>query len=282
MKSSIVTAAKTSRQRGMDRRAALQHLGAGALLALGLWPGTLRAEDGDTAEAFRFLVVNDLHHPGPDGSAWLEGLVRQMKAHPQTEFCLLAGDLVETGGQEDLAAVRDAFKALGISIYVVIGNHDYLRQNDRRAYEALFPDRLNYWFKHRVWQFVGVDTTDGVRYERTSIQQPTFRWLDDHLGELEPKLPTVIFTHFPLGSNVHYRPANADALLERFKSVNLRAVFSGHWHGFTERRMGAITLTTDRCCALKRANHDGTKEKGYFLCTASQGEITRQFVEFKG
>ena len=36
-----------------------------------------------------------------------------------------------------------------------------------------------------------------------------------------------------------------------------------------------------KCCAISRANHDGTKEKGYFLCTASAGGIQREFVEVK-
>jgi hypothetical protein len=40
-------------------------------------------------------------------------------------------------------------------------------------------------------------------------------------------------------------------------------------------------LTTNRCCAISRDNHDGTKEKGYFLCTASAGSIQREFVEVK-
>ena len=42
-----------------------------------------------------------------------------------------------------------------------------------------------------------------------------------------------------------------------------------------------LNFTTNRCCALKRGNHDGTKEKGYFVCTADQAGISREFVEYK-
>ena len=41
-------------------------------------------------------------------------------------------------------------------------------------------------------------------------------------------------------------------------------------------------ITTNRCCALKRFNHDGTKEKGYFVCDVVNGQINRRFVEYKG
>jgi major membrane immunogen (membrane-anchored lipoprotein) len=33
--------------------------------------------------------------------------------------------------------------------------------------------------------------------------------------------------------------------------------------------------------AIIRANHDGTKEKGYFICNVSDGKVTRRFVEYK-
>ena len=75
------------------------------------------------------------------------------------------------------------------------------------------------------------------------------------------------------------RPLNADALLERFKPFNLQAVFSGHFHGFTERQVGDAILTTNRCCSAWRANHDFSKEKGWFSCLARNGRITREFVQ---
>ena len=80
---------------------------------------------------------------------------------------------------------------------------------------------------------------------------------------------------------VKYRPLNADDLLDRFREFNLRAVFSGHYHAFTECQRGETVFTTDRCCALKRENHDGTKEKGYFVCEAREGRIEKKFVEYK-
>jgi hypothetical protein len=77
------------------------------------------------------------------------------------------------------------------------------------------------------------------------------------------------------------RPTNADEVLDRFKEYNLRAVFGGHFHALTERQAGDVLLTTNRCCALRKGNHDSSPEKGYFLCHAKDGKVTYTFVEVK-
>src|SRR5689334_21884112 len=267
---------------GLNRRAALQRLGLnfGALLTLGAWPGTLRADNEEPGSRFRFVAINDTHHLSPECSSYLRGAIRLMKQHAP-EFCLHSGDLTEKGQAENLDAVHDVFGELGAPMYPVIGNHDHVTQTDRSAYVRRFPLRLNYYFRHEGWQFIGLDTSDGLRYEKTSIQPETLRWLDEYLPKLAPRKPTVIFTHFPLGDGVNYRPANAEDLLYRFRDFNLQAVFSGHYHGFTERTSGQAILTTNCCCALKRNNHDGTKAKGFFVCEAADGKLKRTFTEYK-
>jgi predicted phosphodiesterase len=214
---------------------------------------------------FRFIAVNDTHAMTPECGDWLAGAVRQMKAE-QPEFCLHCGDLTEEGDRENLETVKEIFQTLGQPMYPVIGNHDYLTPENCEPYTRAFKRRFNYIFRHRGWQFIGLDSSEGQKYENTQVPETTFQWLAERLRRLDQRSPTVVFTHFPLGVGVKYRPLNAEALLERFLDFNLQAVFSGHFHGFTERTSGQVTLTTNRCCALKRANHDGTNEKGYFVC----------------
>lgn len=261
-------------------RRQMLHRSAGSLLAAGLWPGVLRAEGvADTGE-FHFLVVNDIHYIDAKDGKWLEGVLAKMKGHAEKiDFCLLAGDLAEKGTAAELAPVRDLFQTLKLPVHVVIGNHDYVTQEDRKPYEQLFPNALNYHFEHRGWQFVGLDTSEGLRWQKTAVQPATLRWLDESVPKLDRKKPTVVFTHFPLGPTVTNRPTNADDVLARFKEHNLQAVFGGHFHGFTERQVGAVTLTTNRCCSFSKGNHDGTKEKGYFLCQAKDGKVRRTFVQ---
>ena len=262
------------------RREALEKLSPSILLSLGLWPGTLRA--ASTGGSFRFIVVNDLHYISSDCGQWLEKMTRQMKSHADVELCLVAGDLTEHGQREHHGAVRDLLRAFSIPTYVVIGNHDYVSgTGERTAYDESFPRSLNYSFAHRGWQFIGLDTSEGLKYENTSIQPHTLAWADEQVRKLDKNRPTIIFTHFPLGPGVKYRPLNSDHLLERFKPLNLQGIFCGHYHATTEAKVANTIATTNRCCALKRSNHDGTKEKGYFLCTARDGKVTREFVELK-
>jgi hypothetical protein len=174
--------------------------------------------------------------------------------------------------------MRDFLKSLGMDAHVVLGNHDYLVGNERAPWDALYPNSINYAFEHRGWQFIGLDSTEGTKWEKTRIQPATFEWLERNLKRLNRAAPTVVFTHFPLGLEVPMRPLNADDLLLRFLQFNLVAVFNGHYHGFTERVSGRTTITTNRCCAISRSNQDGTPEKGYFLCAAREGRVEREFV----
>ncbi|HWQ91880.1 MAG TPA: metallophosphoesterase [Clostridia bacterium] len=254
-------------------------LSAGALLTLGLWPGCARWAGQGRGGTFRFIVINDTHFHTPRCPAWFERVRARILSHdPKPEFCLVLGDLAEHGTTTELGAMREVLQSLDMEFRVVIGNHDYSSGSDRSAWDQTFPRSLNYTFVHHGWQFIGLDTTQGTDWQKTSIQSETLNWLEGQLPKLQPASPTVVFTHFPLGSQVRYRPLNADVLLTRFQPFNLVAVFSGHFHGLTEHQFGQTMLTTNRCCAIGRNNHDGSAEKGYFLCTAKDGQITRQFV----
>src|ERR1700733_10674237 len=114
---------------GVTRREALQ---LGSLLALGLWPGALRAQDAGNAGDFTFIVVNDLHYQSERCGVWFQQVVRQMRAtEPKADFCLIVGDYCEHGIREEIAAAREAFEGLGIPAFGVIGNHDYTAPADR-------------------------------------------------------------------------------------------------------------------------------------------------------
>src|SRR5262245_33588727 len=252
-----------------------------ALLAAGLWPGALAAGDSDSG-SFSFVAINDLHSLDRKCRPWFDKVVGQMAGHEEEpQLVLIAGDLAEDGKVEQLAAVKEIFAGLKRPFYVVPGNHDYTPKQERKAYDDLFPDRLNYSFDHRAWQFVALDTTEGTKSQNTTIAATTMKWLDEQLPKLDKKKPLVVVTHFPLADGVKMRPKNADDVLKRLLDYNLRAAYSGHFHGFTERKAGDAVLTTNKCCSFAKGNHDGTKEKGYFLVTAKDGRLERRFVEVK-
>lgn len=271
----IITARRLSRREWIRNSTA-------ATLALGLWPGCARFRDSGRGGDFTFIAINDAHFSSPRCPEFFERVTASVRSHdPGPELCLMIGDLAERGTAKELGAMRDVLRGFQLPFHVVIGNHDYLTQTDRSEWEKLFPKTLNYSFQHRGWQFIALDTTDGLKYEKTNVQLETLNWVDEKIGKLNHRRPTVLFTHFPLGPDTRYRPLNADALLERFKDFNIVAVFNGHYHGFTERKVRDTVFTTNKCCSIARGNHDGTREKGYFLCRAKEGRIEREFVEVK-
>src|SRR6185436_21027641 len=114
---------------------------------------------------------------------------------PRPEFCLMVGDLAEHGTPAELGPMRDTLRSFGMPYHAVPGNHDYLSDTDRSAWDKLFPRQLNYHFEHRGWQFIGLDSTEGTKWQDTTIQSATLRWTDDLLSKLDPATPTVLFTH---------------------------------------------------------------------------------------
>jgi hypothetical protein len=263
-------------------RRRMMKLSGSALLLAGVWPGAL-----DAAEAkgggFHFVVLNDLHVVDEKCAAFLaEKVVASIKGLAEKPGrCLIAGDLSEDGTAGQIGAVREAFKALRVPVRVVPGNHDYAAMNDRKAYDQLCPGASNYAFEHGGWQFVGIDSTEGTKAV-AATSKGTLDWLDANLARLDRRRPMVLFTHFPLGPRTPNRATNADAVLERFKPYNLRGVLGGHHHGLTEREVGVVSLVTNRCCSLKKGNHDRSREKGYFVVRATpEGVLTRRFVEVR-
>ena len=254
-------------------------LSAGALLSLGLWPGALSAQDKAASGDFHFAVINDIHFINEKCAAFLERVLAKIKSGPQPDFCLLAGDLSHHGNEQELGTVKEIFGRLGIPFYAVPGNHDYLTQNDRSGYDKVFANRLNYSFEHKGWQFIAFDSTEGLRADKTSIHEPAVRFLMEASKKISKTEPLISFTHFPLGETVKMRPKNAEDVLEMFVDHNLQATFGGHFHGFTQRSFEHATLVTNHCCSFSQPNHDGTTDKGFFLCQAKDGRVSRSFVE---
>jgi len=234
------------------------------------------ARKGAPASGFQFIVVNDTHYTEAECGLWLEKAVRQMKSH-HADFCILNGDLSENGRSDQLYGVCEVFKKLDMPVHKIIGNHDYLSSTNRQPFLEICGPELNYQFKHKGWQFIGLDSTQGTNVYRTQIQPETMAWVGRTLPTMDQTRPTVLFTHFPLGKNIT-RPTNSDELLAHFEPFQMREIFNGHWHGISETLWRDTSIVTDRCCSRLRENRDGSKEKGYFLCRASSGKITKSFI----
>jgi 3',5'-cyclic AMP phosphodiesterase CpdA len=229
------------------------------------------------AQSFNFAVLNDLHYLSPECGPWLEGLVRRVNA------------------PEELSATKSILDGLRVPYYTVPGNHD---GPPGRAigsgaaglmdYEAHFPNRRNYHFTHKGWQMLGLDTTNGSGYELLPIPAGTLEYARRAAAALDRRLPTILFTHMPLDPTVRFSSSQGYELLRILLPLNLRIVFSGHFHGFTERQApppspAHLKLLTNACCSRVRELHDGTTRRGYFRCRANGDEsVSYTFVEYAG
>jgi len=272
---------------GLTRREALQ-LSIVAGTALFLPHATAMPATDD----FEFLAVNDLHYHNAECDEWFTTVFAAMKeSAPRAEFIILGGDLADEGKPEQLQGFHRLLPQLNFPFHAVPGNHDCATATDRTIYETLFAGHINSAFVHRGWQFIGLDTADGDNWHDTTIPASTIDFLTRQLATVSPKTPLVVFTHFPLGENIflppqkpgsptyNFRPLNADVLLEKLSGFNLQAILCGHYHSFTERKLGSAILTTNKCCSRVQKNHDGSPEKGWFVCEARSGKISRRFVE---
>jgi len=273
----------TKKQSFISRRLFLRH-SAASILAAGLWPGarTALAQAGNAqAGSFDFAVVNDTHYKDARCGHYLTRAFAQIQAESrEPELVLLAGDLATDGRKHELGPLKEILSAVKCPVYVSPGNHDYEPDGSAKPFDTLFPNRRNYVIEHKRWIILGYDSTDGVKWSNVAVRSQTLTWLDETLPKLDRGRPMIVFTHLPLGGGVPMRSTNADAVLRRFENHNLRAIFTGHHHGITEKQYGGIPISTNRCMALSRDNHDGSKEKGYFIARAELGKVSHAFREF--
>jgi len=260
----------------LSRRAFLKRSGL-ALAALGLGAEAGRAQE--QAE-FSFIAMNDLHYLDEKCAEYFRGAFGWIKANAQYDFALVCGDLATAGKVEELQGAKDALAPLGKPAYPVMGNHDASAGNQSWL-QAFGPDRVNYRFDHQGWTFLGLDTTDDGKSSGVAVGQATIDWIRQTLPDIPAERPLVAFTHFPFGELVPLRLTNADEVLALFDGHNLKHVFSGHFHGLSERKHGNTVLTTCRCLSFSRGNHDGSPEKGFYQCHVKGDELAYEFVEYK-
>ena len=260
----------------LSRRAFLKRSGL-ALAALGLGAEAGRAQE--QAE-FSFIAMNDLHYLDEKCAEYFRGAFGWIRANAQYDFALVCGDLATAAKVEELQGAKDALALLGKPAYPVMGNHDASAGNQSWL-QAFGPDRVNCRFDHQGWTFLGLDTTDDGKSSGVAVGQATIDWIRQTLPDIPAERPLVAFTHFPFGELVPLRLTNADEVLALFDGHNLKHVFSGHFHGLSERKHGNTVLTTCRCLSFSRGNHDGSPEKGFYQCHVKGDELAYEFVEYK-
>ena len=210
-------------------------------------------------------VLNDLHHDSEECDPWFSQLVKAV-AGEDPDLCVILGDLAHQGLESSLDSIRRHFSALPCPVYTVPGNHDCDVYGDTSLYEKVFPGRLNYVVSKSGWQLIFLDTTQGSEWKNTRISDATLSWLEETAKTLDPQLPSLVFSHFPLAPTVHMAPLNTGRVWQHLRHIQVRAAFCGHFHGQHQVILPPL-VTTNVCCARDgiRGNFDGDPRKGFWL-----------------
>lgn len=236
------------------------------------------AEAATTPADVSFVVITDLHYRDQRCGAWTERVAAQIRAmRPRPAFVVLAGDISDEGTREQLGPVREILRPLPMPVHTLLGNHDVAPNGGRAGYESIFGTRHNSHFERAEYDFLLLNSTETRGVFRTWIPRETLEYTERTVPSLAKDRPLITITHFPLGTN-WLRPRNADALLARLRQRPLQAVYSGHWHGISERTETGIHHSTGRCCSWWNTNHDGSELKGFTLCHARGGQVKHEFV----
>ena len=156
--------------------------------------------------------------------------------HADADFCVITGDLVESGEIDEYRALKSHLDQLAMPYLPLVGNHD-----DRDALRAVLPvpdtvsdDFIQYFVQTEFGTIICLDTlivgSGSGRYCAAR-----FEWLDRVLSETTNQ-PAYVFLHhppLPLGLPMQdtERMENGEEFLAFLKNYpNVQHLFMGHVH----------------------------------------------------
>ena len=256
-------------------------------------------------DSFRVAIFADSHVVGPEyqggdenllsAAMQLEG-VRWEIEHivPPPDFAVIIGDLVHDAYPTDdqsfyeqnpsaFSIVDDILTSFPVPVYQVFGERDYAvpkfpRTLSHALFAYFFVKEPYYAVDHGGWRFVFSNSQYGPTFDPMTVFSDTTKgsygpvqltWLAD---KVDDGVPTVVFSHFPIGSTVVDEAVNnapypdMRSLLSAAADVEL--IFTGHSHVWTSTpaefgaphyEVGATRYDTDNFI-LMEFNLDGSYE----------------------
>lgn len=184
-------------------------------------------EDGP----FSFLWTGDVHNDAKSG----ELLQAAARKYPEAAFCILAGDLVNTGlyrnDWDDLFGYTgDAFA--GMPLMAVPGNHDSQDGLGASMYQSLlrYPPNgpsgmapgLTYAFNYHNALFLMIDVVSFSAADQAA-------WVTQQLASTDAIWKFVVF-HFPPYTNQEPYRDIEEAWVPLFDEYGVDMVMNGHFH----------------------------------------------------
>jgi len=195
---------------------------------------------------YNFMVFTDIHYGAGAGYNvpeqqilnWIDSfdVGSSTQAAQKPVFCIVLGDITETGNADDYTAFnrfQNAIEAKGIPVYCVVGNHDILNSGWSSWKNNCNPGTSFYCFSTHTVSWYFTDNGDGT-YGSKQFSALETAFKNDNRRKL-------VFSHIPLYGGIPGKPelimcSYLSDTKERAKIINLfaknnvKCIFNGHWH----------------------------------------------------
>ena len=208
-------------------------------------------------------------------------------------FVMFLGDGTNRANPHDISNLKNVFKQLNSPLYVTIGNHDIIRGNNEgmkmgngeNNFFKVFSDNMNspnqdcyYSFAFKDNYFIVLNTawqeSKNISEHKLKPDSGQWKWLIDQLKLAQSNYTnTIIFTHIPL---IAWNDAGEkQEFYKLMNQYNVKAVFSGHLHGYYSSVIGSTKYVISGGAGSKP--HIPKELGGFYhfiVCTVSNGELS--------
>lgn len=191
--------------------------------------------------AFKFLLFADSHN---DNSNLRKVLSQAKGSFPEIQFIIGLGDYTEVGTIEELKQAKSELDLSSLRYFLIPGDHDLWDARDKQNipnsyFKQLFGPTYQS-FTYNNFRFILLYNSDNY----AGMDQDQFKWLDLELEKAKQDSSKIlVFVHEPL-----YHPSSdhvmgrvekelknqAKDLIHRLKEANVKKIFAGDIHYFSE------------------------------------------------
>ena len=181
-------------------------------------------------------------------------LARIVGLRPQPDAVVVTGDLVDLGGADEYAHLRQLLGALPMPCYLLVGNHDH-----RESLIAAFPEHahlaagagfVQYAVDVGPLRLIALDTQDPPRGSGRLCAR-RLAWLEGELERAAGRPVVVAMHHPPFATGIAHMdaiglPADDCARLAQLiaRHPNVERVLCGHLHRAIQRRFAGTLAST--------------------------------------
>ena len=204
-----------------------------------------------------FVVLSDLHVMPPgelsdtlDTGARLEQAVEAVIArYGKADFCILAGDLADTGDPAAYRRLQSIIARLPIPVHITLGNHD-----NRAAFLSIFGNqfiaetgKVDKVIDIKGYRIVLLDSSEPGRVDGV-LTATQIAWLHARLAEAMDRPVIVVLHHNANALHIesdNIRILEPDAFISALKThPDIRQVIAGHVHLTSTATWRGLPFTT--------------------------------------